>query len=86
MHSRIHLESIEKNTKSLFAIGTVKKIYIYNNDSFLVQQQFLHQIPILRADELNEIVGGDLHLIADLASAEVYLVAECGAFLHKSGE
>lgn len=46
----------------------------------------LYQIPILRPDELDEVVGGDVHLETDLASTEIDFIAKGGAFFYESGE
>lgn len=47
---------------------------------------WLHQIPIFRPDELDEVVGGDVHLETDFASTEIDFVAKGGTFFHESGE
>ncbi len=46
----------------------------------------LYQIPIFRTDESDEIVGGNVHLVADLAGAKIDFVTEGGAFFYKSGK
>ena len=67
----------------LFSVGRVSSCLIEYLQKY---KKILYQIPIFCSDELDEVIGGELHLVADLAGAEIDLVAEGGAFLHKGGE